>query len=197
MPLRARYSVNDSSAVRARSASLSSPPGAAAVENASSGACTASRTSPVELGSASSRIASASSSRRSHASVTLTASPPPSPSPHAATERAARATNTIPTAPQARAHTARCSRPLPARSQCDGLPWPRSRDRLRCWSATSGRGRKLGQRSIDVDGKQLGQICGGPERVADELHPVACRVGCSLDGLRGQAGAGELGFGAG
>src|SRR5262249_45513914 len=62
-------------------------------------------------------------------------------------------------------------------------------------SATGGRGRELGQRSIDVDGKQLGQIGGGPERVANEVQPVACRVGRSLDGLRGQAGTGELGFG--
>jgi hypothetical protein len=45
-------------------------------------------------------------------------------------------------------------------------------------------GFELGQRSVDEEGKQLGQVGGGPERVADELDPVACRVRGPLDGFR-------------
>jgi hypothetical protein len=75
MPLPSRYSANASRYVRASSASLPSPLDAAVAANASSGACTTSRTSAAEPASAASRIASPSSSRRSHASVTLKPSP--------------------------------------------------------------------------------------------------------------------------
>jgi hypothetical protein len=39
-------------------------------------------------------------------------------------------------------------------------------------------GRKPGQRPVEVDGKHLGQVGGGPECVTDELDPVARRVRC-------------------